>query len=230
MKAILTFILSMGFVVALQAQQAQQVPLIEVHGYAERSMAPNEAVFYIQLEEKAMKVAEATKMLNTKTELLADKLKKAKIKDYKLVADNYSVDLNRIYRSGVSRDSGYVARQSLQVITNSKNEDLQKISEAIQEAGDMSFNLQFRVSEATRLSLENTLLTEALKNAQSQASLIAETLGIRNIRVYNVSLQEPSYPEPMVKMMADARFESSNMTIAPDDQKIGKRVFVKFTY
>lgn len=230
MKAILTFILSMGLVVALQAQQVQQVPLIEVQGYAERPMAPNEAVFYIQLEEKAMKVTEATKMLNTKTELLADKLKKAKIKDYKLVADNYSVDLNRIYRSGVSRDSGYVARQSLQVISNSKNEDLQKISEAIQEAGDMSFNLQFRVSEAARLSLENTLLTEALQNAQTQASVIAETLGIRNIRVYHVSLQAPSFPEPKVQMMADARVEIAGMTIAPDDQKIGKRVFVKYTY
>ncbi|HAZ23700.1 MAG TPA: hypothetical protein DCY95_02720, partial [Algoriphagus sp.] len=72
-----------------------------------------------------------------------------------------SVDINRIYRSGVSRDSGYVARQTLRIVTGSKNEDLQKIAEAIQESGDMSFNLSFQVSETAQKSLENSLLTDA---------------------------------------------------------------------
>ena len=146
MKKIALTLLAAIFGFQVFAQQIQQVPLIEVEGFAERLISPDEAVFNIMLEEKGMKVSDATKILNNKTQRLADLLKKAKIKDYKLIADNYSVDINRIYRSGVSRDSGYVARQTLRIVTGSKNEDLQKIAEAIQESGDMSFNLSFQVS------------------------------------------------------------------------------------
>jgi uncharacterized protein YggE len=231
MKALLTFLVATGLAFSLQAQEVQQVPLIEVQGYSVKSVSPDEAVFFINLEEKSMKVTDATKILNTKTENLANQLKKSKIRDYKLVADNYSVNINRIYRSGVSRDSGYVARQSLQIITKTTNEDLQKISDAIQVAGDMSFNLSFRVSEATTKSMENTLMREALLDAQSKANLIAETLGIRTIRVFHVSLDQPASPLPVMRMMADgAQAESAKMMIAPDGQKIEKRVYVKFTY
>ncbi|HCX75653.1 MAG TPA: hypothetical protein DHU93_09875, partial [Algoriphagus sp.] len=160
MKKIALTLLAAIFGFQVFAQQIQQVPLIEVEGFAERLISPDEAVFNIMLEEKGMKVSDATKILNNKTQRLADLLKKAKIKDYKLIADNYSVDINRIYRSGVSRDSGYVARQTLRIVTGSKNEDLQKIAEAIQESGDMSFNLSFQVSETAQKSLENSLLTD----------------------------------------------------------------------
>ncbi|SFO41874.1 hypothetical protein SAMN04488519_106210 [Algoriphagus ornithinivorans] len=230
MKKIALTLLAAIFGFQVFAQQIQQVPLIEVEGFAERLISPDEAVFNIMLEEKGMKVSDATKILNNKTQRLADLLKKAKIKDYKLIADNYSVDINRIYRSGVSRDSGYVARQTLRIVTGSKNEDLQKIAEAIQESGDMSFNLSFQVSETAQKSLENSLLTDALRNAQSRALLIAETLGIRNISVYHVSVDSPPSPVPMFRIMADQASEQSQIKLAPDSQKINRRVYVKYTY
>jgi uncharacterized protein YggE len=176
-----------------------------------------------------MKVGDAVEVLNTKTQNLAKALEKGKIKDYKLIADNYSVNINRIYRSGYARDSGYVASQNLMITTSSKNVDLQKIVESIQNSGDMSFNLNFRVSDATQKSLENELLTEALKNAESRAKLVAETLGIKNIRVHRVSL---SASQPVYKMeMMSARAESgSQPLISPDDQSLQKRVMVKYTY
>ncbi|MFC3880613.1 SIMPL domain-containing protein [Algoriphagus namhaensis] len=229
MKYLLTLTFLLSSIVAF-AQDDMSIPLIEVEGYSERKMAPDQAVFTIVLEEKSMKVSEAVDILNQKTKNLANGLKKNKIKDYQLIADSYSVDLNRIYRSGQSRDSGYVARQTLRIVTGSKNEDLQKIVETIQNSGDMSFNLHFQISEETRNSLENALLTEALKDSESKAQLIATTLGIRSIRVHRVTLEQSSPPQIKMRvasMMSDA---SPEMMIAPDDQKITKRVLVKYTY
>lgn len=229
MKNLITLLFGLMFALPIMAQDDFTIPLIEVEGFAERKVAPDEALFLINLQEKAMKVGDAVEVLNSKTQNLAKALEKARIKDYKLVADNYSVNINRVYRSGYSRDSGYVASQSLMITTSSKNVDLQKIVESIQDSGDMSFNLSFRVSEATQKSLENGLLTEALKNAESQAKLIAETLGIKTIRVHRVSLtaSQPIYKMEMMNARADAANEP---LISPDNFSIQKRILVKYTY
>jgi hypothetical protein len=233
MKNYLTILFALLLAIPVFAQDNMTVPLIEVEGYSERKIAPDEASFQINLEEKAMKVTDAVSVLNKKTQMLSDALKKAKIKDFKLIADNYSVDVNRIYRSGVQRDSGYVARQSLRVVTNSKNEDLQKIVESIQGAGDMSFTLNFQISEATQKSLEDVLLTEALQNAESRALLIAKTLGIKTIKVHRVSLesQPVTYAYSKMEMMrTSADTAEAPPLLNPDDQSIHKRVYVKYTY
>ncbi|TDQ18378.1 hypothetical protein DFQ04_0177 [Algoriphagus boseongensis] len=231
MKRILILLITFGIANVLVAQQVQQVPLIEVEGYAERKLAPDEAVYLINLEEKALQVNGAVNALNKKTQTLADALKKARIKDYKLIADNYSVDINRIYRSGTAKDSGFVARQTLRIVTTPTNEDLQKIADAIQGIGDMSYNLHFGVSEETRKSLENTLLTEALKNAEAKARLIGTTLALSNLKVFYVGMDQSYIPQP--KYMMNARpmlAEAADMLVQPDDQTISRRVYIKYTY
>lgn len=231
MKTIFGLLAGLLLSLPLAAQQMQQIPLIEVEGYAERKVAPDEAVFSISLEEKKLKVNDAVSTLNKKTQALSDLLKKEKIRDYKLVADNYSVDVNRIYQNGTVKDSGYVARQNLRIVTSATNEDLQKIAEAIQKAGDMSYNLQFGVAEATRKALETTLLTEALKDAEARATLIGSTLNLKGLRVFHVSVEPQFRPQPMYMMSAKASMdEASNMLIQTDEETITKRVFVKYTY
>ncbi|MDN3202682.1 SIMPL domain-containing protein [Algoriphagus sediminis] len=229
MKSILTSILFLFFVSMALAQEEASIPIIEVQGYSDRAIAPDEAIFTITLEEKSMRVNDAVDVLKQKTENLAKELKRNKIKDYKLVADNFSVDLNRVYRKGESRDSGYVARQTLRIITNSKNEDLQGIVESIQDAGDMSFNLHFQISENTRKSIDNALLTEALQDAQERSRLIATALGLRSLTVHKVQIVGQSAGGPRM-MMAAAASDSPEMMINPDDQKISKRVLIKYTY
>ena len=231
MKKLLTLTLALALASPLFAQQIQQIPLIEVEGYAEKKIAPDEAIFSISLEEKAMNVNDAVKVLNKKTENLADALKKGRVKDYKLIADNYSVDVNRIYRTGAQKDSGYVARQSLRIVTSATNEDLQKIVDAIQGAGDMSYQLGFGISEATRKSLENTLLTEALRDAEAKANLVGNTLNLKGLRVFNVALEQNFNPQPIYRANAKvAMAESADMLIETEEQSLTKRVFVKYTY
>jgi len=228
-KLILSFFTSILILGAFSAtaQQMENIPIIEVIGEASKTTTPDQATFNIQLEEKAMNVPTDTGVLNSKTKSLADALKKARIKDYKLVADNYSVNVHRVKRGDSLQDSGFVARQSLRVVTTSQNEDLQKISEAIQSAGDMSYQLRFELSEALQKSLENTLITEALQDAQSRARLIAETLGIPSIRVHHVTFGQ-NFRLAGRSMMDKS--ENPSMLLAPDNQEVSKKVFVKYTY
>jgi uncharacterized protein YggE len=123
-----------------------------------------------------------------------------------------------------------VARQNLRIVTSATNTDLQKIVDAIIEAGDMSYNLHFGISEATRKSLEDTLLAEALKDAEARALLIGTTLNLKGLRVFNVTM-EPNYrPQPMYLNAKVAMAESADMLIQTDGQTIAKRVYVKYTY
>ncbi|NVJ86041.1 MAG: SIMPL domain-containing protein [Algoriphagus sp.] len=226
-KSIITLFLIFGISVLTLGQENNSIPLIEVQGNASRKIAPDQASFNIYLSEKAINVSTATSVLNTKTENLANALKKAKIKDYKLIADNFSVNINRIQKGNNWIDSGYVARQNLQIITTSQTDELQKIVEAIQSAGDMVFNLQFEVSQDQQKAIEKTLITEALLDAQNQAQLIAETLGIRTIRVHHVSFEGGLMPVAKFRVTAES---TDAPLLKPDGQEITKRVFVKYTY
>jgi uncharacterized protein YggE len=231
MKTLILFFSAwITFFPAMAQENDAKTPLIEVEGFSERKLTPDEAVFTIRLEEKSMKVSEAVNTLNAKTSKLAESLKKVNIQDYKLIADNYSVNINRIYRNGYAKDSGYIASQNLLIVTNSTNQDLQKIVETIQNAGDMSFNLNFQVSEKTLKSLEDTMLVEALKNAESRAQLIAQTFGIKTIRVNKVTLSADPIPYQKNMIMMRASAQDSEMLISPDQQIIEKRVYVQYTY
>ena len=229
MRHLLTIVFFIGSMPFLLAQEESNIPIIEVQGYSDRAVMPDEAVFTISLEEKFMKVDDAVNALNRKSERLAKEIKSNRVKGYRLIADNYSVDLNRIYRKGQARDSGYVARQTLKIITNSKNKDLQTIVESIQNAGDMSFNLHFRISENTRKSLDNTLLAEALRDAQEKGRLIANTLALRTLSIHRVKILEGYQSSPRM-MKAEYALDNSDVLINPNDQKISKKVLVKFTY
>ncbi len=72
MKPLLTLFLALMMSVPVLAQDDFKIPLIEVEGFSERKLAPDEAVFSIQLEEKSMKVSDAVKELNTKSNNLAE--------------------------------------------------------------------------------------------------------------------------------------------------------------
>lgn len=229
----IAFLIFIATPLLVLAQDDMKIPLIEVEGYSEVKIAPDEAEFHIMLEEKSIKVEDAINALNAKTELLARRLKNVRIKDYKLIADNYSVNINRIYQKGTPKDSGYIATQQLRIVTNSNSEDLQKIVDAIKGSGDMGFNLEFKVSEIAKRSLEDELLKQALLNAESRALLIARTLNIKSIRVHRVLLaneQNNYYPRmEIMRAVADDNSTSQAM-LNPDEQKISKKVYVKYTY
>lgn len=227
-KTILSSLLLFGLVFSSFSQERSQIPLLEVSGSASKKVAPDRASFFIQLEEKAIQVTQASEALNKKTTALSKALQKTGIRDYRLVADNYAVSVNRTYHKGSRKDSGYVARQQLQIRTETAPATIQKIITAIESAGDMSYTLQYEVSPELKQSVEEELIKEALQQAARKATLVAETMGIKSLQIHHISFGQNS--QPMHLMNARMDMPSTEALIAPDSQEIRQEVHVKYTY
>lgn len=223
------------FLIVSMTMMAQQIPLIEVEGNSEVSLMPDEALILISLSEKAMTVADATNGLNKKTKAIEDALKKSGVKTYRLFVDNYYVNVNRIFTRGSSRDSGYVASQSLRVRVSDLEKDLIKVTETIQQTGNPGFNLSLQVSDELKKAVEEELLEKAIADAMRKAKVIAKSIGVKDIHVHKVNYTSPSqgfYPvmrEARVAMAADTT-PRDEPTFRPEERKISDKVLVSFTF
>lgn len=213
---------------------AQEKPRITVEGISEMKIMPDEALITISLSEKALNTAAVTNALNKKSKAVADALKKSGVSDYLFTADNYYVNINRIYTKGSAKDSGYVATQNLRVVVKNSEKDLIKIVETVQKAADMGFQLSFRVSGEKQKSFQEELLRAALEDARKKANIIANSLDLGELTPFHIdySSSQPFQPvmyraEAMMMKSADARTEP---TFNPEEQTVSDRVKVIFTF
>ena len=214
---------------------AQDTSKISVDGKSEIKVLPDEALIRVSLTMKAMKTAAATEGLNQKAAEVTKALKKSEIKKYELKADNYFVNVNRVYTKGTSKDSGYVASQTLRVLVKDTAEDLVKIIEALHNNVDMGFQLEFQLSDNKRKEYETELLQLAIKDAKNKAELIANSLELGAIAVHQVIYGDVggSYQPKMYRseaMMISADNQRTAPTIQPDEQTLSDQVKVVFTF
>lgn len=214
---------------------AQEATKISVEGNSEIKILPDEALINVSLKEKALKTALATEGLNQKAAEVTKALKKSGVKNYELKADNYFVNVNRIYTKGTSKDSGYVASQNLKILVKDTEQDLVKIMEALHDNIDMGFQLSFQLSDSKRKEYQEELLRRALLDAKSKAMSIANTLELGNIAVHQVIYgQGENTFQPKVyrneAMMVSADNQRTAPTIQPDEQTLSDQVKVIFTF
>ncbi|WP_339923645.1 SIMPL domain-containing protein [uncultured Cyclobacterium sp.] len=233
MKKLLAIVcLFIGFQVMSMAQETSK---ISVDGKSEIKVSPDEALVRVSLTTKAMKTADATEGLNRKAAEVTNALKKSGVKNYELKADNYFVNINRVYTKGTSRDSGYVASQTLRVLVKDTGEDLVKVIEALHSNVDMGFQLELQLSENKKKEYETELLQLAIKDAKNKAELIANSLDLEKITVHQVFYGEApgTYQPKMYRseaMMINADNQRTAPTIQPDEQTLSDQVKVIFTF
>lgn len=221
------------FVHSAHAQQ-QEKSQITVEGSSELKILPDEAVVSINLTEKAMSTSEVTNALNKKSKAVSDALKKSGVEGYTFTADNYYVNINRIYTKGTAKDSGYVATQQLRVVVKDTEKDLIKIVEQVQQATDMGFQLQFRISEEKKKSYGEELLRLALQDAKRKAEVIADALDLSGLKVHQVDYAGRQSFQPVMyraeAMMMKASDDRVAPTLNPDEQTISDSVRVTFRF
>lgn len=232
MKKIFSIIL---FVTVFFEAKAQQLPIIEVEGLSEVSVLPDEAMIYLALTEKAMNVADATNGLNKKTKSIEDALKKSGVKTYQFFAENYFVQVNRIFSRGTSRDSGFVASQNIRVRVSDIEKDLIKVTETIHQTGNPGFSLSLQVSDNLKKQTEEQLLELAIEDAIKKAHVIARSIGVEDIKVHKVVYTSSSntfYPimkEARVSMASDMA-PREEPVIRPEERKLTDKVVVTFAF
>ncbi|WP_460517712.1 SIMPL domain-containing protein [Cyclobacterium sediminis] len=233
MKSILAIVC---LVVGIQMfSVAQETTKISVEGNSEIKILPDEALINVSLKEKALKTASATEGLNQKAAEVTKALEKSGVKNYELKADNYFVNINRVYTKGTSKDSGYVASQNLRILVKDTAQELVKIMQALHDTIDMGFQLSFQLSDSKRKEYQEELLRMALQDAKSKAMLIANTLELGDIAVHQViygsggnSFQPKGYRNEAMMLSADN--QRTAPTIQPDEQTLSDQVKVIFTF
>lgn len=232
MKKILILLPMMLLAFGLIAQNQ----VIEVEGKSELRILPDEALIQLSISEKSMKVSDATNALNKKTKSIEDALKKTGLKTYEFYVDNYHVGVNRIYARNTSKDSGYVASQSVRVKVSDLGNDLVKITETLHQSGNMGFNIQFSVSDQLRKNSEKELIELAVADAKTKAQIIASALGISDIKVHRVSYgntQKDFFPmarESKMMMAMDVAEDRSEAIFRPEERKINESITVSFAF
>ncbi|MEX2511314.1 MAG: SIMPL domain-containing protein [Cyclobacteriaceae bacterium] len=214
--------------------QDQSLSLIEVDGKSEVKVIPDEALILVSLTEKGMKTSEVTNGLNKKSKMVSDALKDSGVADYQFTADNYYVNINRIYTKGTAKDSGYVASQSLKIVVKDTENDLLKVVETLHQVTDMTFQLQFRISEEKRKEYEEELLKMALENAKYKAGIIASTMDIGQYQIHKVVYTSGESFQPVMyrseSMMMKSADDRTAPTFNPEEQTISDKVRVVFSF
>jgi uncharacterized protein YggE len=228
------FVLVLLFIGVQTHIKAQDTPKISVEGKSEINILPDEALIRVSLTGKAMKTQEATEVLNEKAAFVTKALRKSGVDTYELKADNYFVNVNRIYTKGTSKDSGYVASQTLKILVKDTGDDLLEIIEVLHGSANMAFQLQFQLSDSKRKEYEARLLQMAIRDAKDKAVLIGSSLELGELSVYNVSYGSGgSYQPKMYRseaMMMNADNQRTAPTIQPDEQTLSDQINVVFTF
>jgi len=231
-KAVLLILACAAMLQTVKGQSTLRT--IEVEGKSEILIVPDEGVVNITVQKKAMTVAEATKSLNADTKKIIDAFKKSGI-TYELTANNYYVNVNRIYEKGSSRDSGYVASQNLKVTVKDIEKELPKAVELVNTSGDHTVNVNFSVSKEMEKSYKDQLLEGAIKDAQQKANKIAEVMEVENMKPHKVQYtSEQPIPRSYMMKANVAMFDSAEAREAPsfmaEEQMISDRILVTFVF
>ncbi len=215
-----------------QQSYAQAPSTISVDGKSEIRVMPDEASIRVNLNAKAMTTKEATQTLNEQSKSVEEALKKTGSKAYTFKADNYFVNINRIYTRGSARDSGYLASQTLEITVTDTADELVKIVEALHQSTDMGFQLNFRLSKEKNKSHQDELLRLALEDARHKAEVISETMGLGQLKVQRVEYGHEGTTRPVLyrseALMAMDSEKRTAPTFVPEEQTISDQVKVVF--
>ena len=233
-KAVLLIFALATSTLAIHAQSNAPQHTIEVEGNSEIMIVPDEGVIHISVQKKAMTVAEATQLLNADTKKIIDAFKNSAL-DHELTANNYYVNVNRIYQKGTSKDSGYVASQNLKVTIKDIEKQLPKAVELVNTSGDHSVNVNFSISKKMEKSYKDQLLELALKDAKEKADKVAEVMDLKNVRTQKVQyVSNQAIPRTyMMKanaMAFDTMESREAPSFMPEEQTISDRILVTFVF
>jgi len=213
---------------------AQQVNTIVVEGQSEIKIKPDQANIAVQIQHRAMKASEASQGLNRKTQEITDLIKKSKLGQYDLTTDNYQVNINRIYRKNTMTDSGYIASQTINIKIHDLSNDLVKAVDALGNAPDLQFSMNYMLSDILKQDVQNDLLKLALADARNKANTIKEAMDLQDIQVSKIEYKtQQDFGFPVHRAMAEFSMDSGAKAmpvLLPDEQKISDRVVVTFQF
>lgn len=148
---------------------------LEVVGSAKVAVTPDIGVLNINVSHIDSIFSNSINGLNSKSQDINSQLKKIGFDQSAIKTNNFDVQKNTIYRNNKTVDSGYVARQQIQLeFKNNKNNITKILNQFSQSNTEFNLNFNFKLSDTSKESVQKQIIELATKDAFSKAKLISE--------------------------------------------------------
>ncbi len=175
---------------------------ITVSGDGEATAVPDMAMFSVTIQERAKTVAEAQEMATEKSNDIVDYLKEQGIEDKDIQTADYSVYPEYEYETRVCAPNEYCVPGRQNLVGYQVSQTLTVKVRDTEQAGDLLTGVGSRgASQVSGLSftiddedaLQNEARDEAIAKAKEKAEALADSLGVKIVRVVGFS-ENGSYP------------------------------------
>lgn len=213
----------------LYAQEAKQVPMIQVSGEGKVKVIPDQASISIGIETKGNKAAEVKNENNTKIDAVLKCLKK-----FNLAKEDYQTQRVSLYPNYdyEKKKTYYVAHQTVVVLLKDLNK-YDALMDALVEAGiNRIDNVEFKSSQMTQLQSDARKL--AIRDAKNKAEDFVSVLNQKVGKALLISDNTQTYypPRPMYEMKAMAMADGAatpRETLAVGEMEIVVNASVSFS-
>lgn len=176
---------------------------VQVNGYAEREVVPNQIYINIVIDENDSKTAKSKVGLEQLEKDMVEALNKLGIDTKK----NLSVeDLASSFKDFSFRKSEVRTSKNYQLLVGDAI-TLSKVVMALENIGISNVSID-RVSHTDLIALKNEVRIEAMKNAKSIAEALAEAVGQKAKQAISIIDSERTYPYEMNGRVAGVSMKS----------------------
>lgn len=229
-KGLILFLvlLSLG----LKAQDKGKAPTVSVKGTSNLKVQPDEGMLNLSATFIGMDVNQAMLGLDKKTKELIKRVVAAGLNEKDIKTINFQLNKHTVYHRDYSKDSGYIAMQSLQVKFNYSKEKVAKIVTTFSESkADYTMHFNFMLSDTLKKHTENKLMKLAVNDARNKAAILSMEAGVKLKSIKHIEYghvaETPFYPMAKTRsMMADGAGDAGMQGFTPDDIELTDEVLI----
>ncbi|SDR91871.1 SIMPL domain-containing protein [Gramella sp. MAR_2010_147] len=161
------------------AQTENKSKILEIVGSAEISVAPDIGILNINVSEIDLQFDKSINRLNNKSKEISNDLKGLGFEDSAIRTKNFDVRKNTFYRNNKNIDSGYIAKQVIQLKFKNDEKNIGKILKQFSKSNsEFDLNFDFQLSDSLKDNIQKKIIKLATEDAFNKAKLISSTAKI----------------------------------------------------
>lgn len=211
--------------------QEQKEDKIQVVGKASLNAIPENFVLEIIINEKDSLYALCSQNLIGKLNAIQNELKSIGINEKQIKTTKFSISENYKYVNNNNVKSGYVGEVGLQVIDLYTSALLGKVIKVLKNNQSI-YKLDFKLSEAQKIKLNELAVKNAIENGNKTARLIAQTTGVELVKITRITHDYSRYGYDLLveeEYVPNSFLKEENLDLSPKEIAIEKSVFIEWS-